>query len=97
MTALILEHHADVSACIFHPVPPPLEMLRDTHTKEHLGIKTPRLQEGENTCLTCCHRGLKRESRSPHVELPIITEKTLAIKRTALQRHLCLCVLLKSG
>ncbi len=41
---------------IFHPDPP--------SPPQHLGIKTSRTHEGENTCLTCCHRGLKREPRS---------------------------------
>lgn len=80
-----------MSACIFHPVPPPLEMLRDTHTKAHLGVMTPRLQEGENTCLTCCRRGLKRESRSPHAELPIITERLWQSNGRPF-RDICVCV-----
>ncbi len=47
---------------------PYLSSWSPTHVRavtEHLGIKTSRLHKGENTCLTCCHRGLKRELRSP--------------------------------
>ncbi len=61
MTALISECQMQMcrmQMCrIFHPDPP--------SPPQHLGIKTSRTHEGENTCLTCCHRGLKREPRSP--------------------------------
>lgn len=82
--ALILEHHADVSACIFHPVPPPLEMLWDRR-------RNTWLREGENTCLTYCHLGLKREPYFPHAEPPIITERLWQSNGRPF-RDICVCV-----
>lgn len=62
---------------------PHLSSWSPTHVRaatEHLGIKTSRLREGENMCLTCCHRGLKSESRSQRPSGRLLLQKDSGIQ-----------------